>query len=343
VVGVPVAEARGDQDLHRPAEQIGARVAEQLLGLRVDQDHPPLVVDDDHRVGRRLEQVAELRLHLLAVGDVADRGGDQRRLLGLHRREADLGRELAAVLAAAEELEPSRHRPRLRLAEVPGPAPRVHGAELLRHQDLDRLAQQLVAPVAEQLLGLMVDEVDDAVGVDDDHRVRGRFEEAAKPGLQRALLAQPLELGDVLLVGHHEARVALRPGHDAHRHVDVDERAVLAAAHGFEHDAAPAQRLVEHGARLGDAVGGDDELVEQAVDDFRWRVAEDRLGPAVPEEHLSLRRQRDQRVRRFLDQLDREGVLTGSPLVAHRTFPPIDHPPLRRARGHRYRCHHAAP
>ena len=61
-------------------------------------------------VGRRLEQAAELVLGRLALGDVADRGGDQRALLGLERAQADLDRELAAVLAQREQLEPGAHR-----------------------------------------------------------------------------------------------------------------------------------------------------------------------------------------------------------------------------------------
>jgi hypothetical protein len=52
------AKARRNQRLDRVAEQLVATVAEELLGLRVDQRDAALSIDDHHRVGRRFDQTA---------------------------------------------------------------------------------------------------------------------------------------------------------------------------------------------------------------------------------------------------------------------------------------------
>ena len=52
-------EALGHQHFDRLAEQFLARIAKQLLGLGIDQHDRPGLVDDDHRIGRRLQESAE--------------------------------------------------------------------------------------------------------------------------------------------------------------------------------------------------------------------------------------------------------------------------------------------
>ena len=44
-------------------------------------------------------------------------------------------------------------------------------AKSLRHQQFDRLAEQLLAPIFEHLLGLRVDQFDASLGIHDHHRV----------------------------------------------------------------------------------------------------------------------------------------------------------------------------
>ena len=60
VVAVLLQEARGDQDLDRPADDLLPAIAEQHLDLRVHQDDDAVAVDHDHRVGGSLEQPAEV-------------------------------------------------------------------------------------------------------------------------------------------------------------------------------------------------------------------------------------------------------------------------------------------
>ena len=182
VAGVPAAETLGDQHLDRPAEQLAPRIPEQPLGLGVHQDDLALAIDDDHGVRCGLQQPAELRLHPLAIGDVTDGGGgDEDALLRVHGREADLCRELRAVLAHALEIQPCSHRPRARLREVAASVAWMSGPVALRDEDLDRLAEELVAGVPEEPLGLAVDEHDPAVLADDHQRIGGRLHQPPEP------------------------------------------------------------------------------------------------------------------------------------------------------------------
>ena len=57
-----LAETLGDEQLDVAADELGARVAEQRLRASVDELDNPASVDNDDRVGRALEQTAELLL-----------------------------------------------------------------------------------------------------------------------------------------------------------------------------------------------------------------------------------------------------------------------------------------
>jgi hypothetical protein len=62
VAGVSGPETLGDQHLHGLPEQRVAVVAEEPFGLPVHQQHLAACVDDDHRVGSGLQQLAEVPL-----------------------------------------------------------------------------------------------------------------------------------------------------------------------------------------------------------------------------------------------------------------------------------------
>ena len=77
----------------------------------------PALVDHHHRIGRRLDDLAEALLEPLARGDVDDGRQHHRALVGLDRIQADFDRELAAVLLQAEQIATGAHRPRVRIDE----------------------------------------------------------------------------------------------------------------------------------------------------------------------------------------------------------------------------------
>ena len=100
------AEPRGDQHLHMLAQHLGAVVAENLLGLRVDHFDQAAGVDHHDRIRRGLHHTAEPgvpRLRLAALGDVARdlRVSDQLAVIAADRLHHHVGPEAAAILAHA--------------------------------------------------------------------------------------------------------------------------------------------------------------------------------------------------------------------------------------------------
>ena len=168
------------------AQQFVAAVAELFFCLDVQQDDLAGLVDHDHGIGRRLEQAAILLFHLqkvlfggLANADVADRGRHQDARRAVARAEHDLDGEFAAVLAAARQFDAGADL----LGQRIGLAARGVGDQPLgeaRRDDVrDLLAQQLVAAIAELLLGLDVQKNNLACLVDDNHGIGRRFEQLA--------------------------------------------------------------------------------------------------------------------------------------------------------------------
>lgn len=89
------------------------------------------------------------------------------------RREADLDRDLPTIAMQRGQLQLAPHRPNSRRLEEPRPVPLVALSQLRWNQHLDRLADELLATVAQQRLHLRVDP-DDPSPLIDDHRRVGR-------------------------------------------------------------------------------------------------------------------------------------------------------------------------
>ena len=178
----PLGEALRDDVRDRLADELVTAVAELLLGLDVEQDDLAMPVHHHHRIGGRFEQAAVAGLGGLPRADVADGRGDEDALGALERAEHDLDRELAAVPALGDELDPGADllgQGVGRRAQVVGDDPL---GEAFRDDVGDRLADELVTAVAELLLGLDVEQHDLAMPVHHHHRIGGRFEQAAVAG-----------------------------------------------------------------------------------------------------------------------------------------------------------------
>ena len=109
----------------------------------------------------------------VALGNITNHAGHQQALPSLERAQTHLGRKLAAVLATSHQRVTSTDRARARGGGVAGAMLHMARAQLLGQQQVDRLAKQLVAPVAKQQLGLVVDDHNLALAVDDYDRVGG--------------------------------------------------------------------------------------------------------------------------------------------------------------------------
>ena len=139
----------------------------------------------------------------LAVGDVANRAGDQPPVIGLDGAQADLDREFALVLAQAVEFQAGAHRAHLGVGEVLAALLRMFATKTRRHQHIHRVAQQLGAGVAEELLGLCVDQHDAPVLACQHHRVGRGFEQRAEPRVSFLAVG---EAGRLFLTERQRAR-----------------------------------------------------------------------------------------------------------------------------------------
>ena len=106
-------------------------------------------------MGNRIDEALQILMRTLEVlhpqlsGYVPDGRGDEDALVGVDRGQGDLGREGAGIAATPGERHARAHRPVPRVSDVPGPVPRVDGAGGVGDQDLDGLADKLLALVAE--------------------------------------------------------------------------------------------------------------------------------------------------------------------------------------------------
>src|SRR5205085_817305 len=116
--------------------------------LRVHEDDAPKSVHDDHRIGRRLEEVAEFVLCLSTLSNVTDRTRDEDTLFCQEGAQADLDRKLGAVLSQTIELERRAHRANSRVRKEVCSMSRVLFSKPLRNEHLHPLANHLLASVS---------------------------------------------------------------------------------------------------------------------------------------------------------------------------------------------------
>ena len=160
MVTVSTPKALGHQCLDWLAQEVLARVLEEPLCLRVEDDHLAFAIDDDDRVGCGFEETSKPLLDFPPCRGVPDDADDQSTRLGLQRAQADLDGELAAVLAAPGEFSAFPHGTGVGLVKIVVAVPGMVLAEPLRNQSLDRHAEQLLTGVTEQSLGKLVDDDD---------------------------------------------------------------------------------------------------------------------------------------------------------------------------------------
>ena len=153
--------------------------------------------------------------------------------------------------------------------------------------------------VAEQLLGLRVDEHDVAVAVDDHDGVRRRLEQAPELRLAGLQLAQAPEHRRVTLAdGDHRFVLG-----SMHHHLDGNQHAVLAPANGFYGDRTALRDLAQADRRLRrGASSGTVRSAHPPADSLFRRVAEHRLCTAIPGQNPALLRYRQQRIRRHIQK-----------------------------------------
>src|SRR5581483_9650264 len=70
VGGMPVSKSFGRQQFDLLPKEFFALISKQLFYLGIDQNHPPVAVDNHHRIRRSFQESAELLLCPLPLRDV---------------------------------------------------------------------------------------------------------------------------------------------------------------------------------------------------------------------------------------------------------------------------------
>ncbi len=168
VTRVADAKALGNQHLQRLAEQFRARIAEQRLRVAIDESDLAAAVCHEHRVGRRLHHQAKALLGPFTLADVDDRCDGEETCDGLDGVQADLDGNLGAVLVQTEQIAARTHGTRLWSDKEARHVRRMVMPETGGHQQLELLTYQLGTGVAEQRLGIAIDQCDAPIGVRHD-------------------------------------------------------------------------------------------------------------------------------------------------------------------------------
>jgi len=126
---------------------------------------------------------AEAFFQNFACGEVDYSGEDHGALGGLDGAETYLYRNLGAVFEQGYEVAAAAHGARFRLVEKGGVVVAVAGAEALRDDDFQGLAEDFGVGIAEQVLELGVDHVDEPGGVDHEERGGGGIDDGTEQGV----------------------------------------------------------------------------------------------------------------------------------------------------------------
>ncbi len=123
---------------------------------------------------------AQPPLGSLAMADIDDHRLYQLFVAAAQGRQTDLHRQRAAVTVKTEQLAVAAHPSRLGMFRIALSQASVRVAQCLRQQQLDRLAEQFLARVTEQQLGLPIDHHDAALRVDQDEGIGRGFHDVAE-------------------------------------------------------------------------------------------------------------------------------------------------------------------
>ena len=127
-----------------------------------------------------LVQCLQLCFSLLALGDVTYRAGDQHAILGFNRAETDLHRKFPACPGEAEQFSFCTHGTGSRVTEESLHLPGVLFAVTLWYQLFNGLSGDFVAGITEHFFSLAIDHDDLPRCIDNNHRVRGGFEQGTE-------------------------------------------------------------------------------------------------------------------------------------------------------------------
>jgi len=136
----------------------------------------PPGVENVEQAGHGVHDLLDPVLPPAQSGDVVQGADDVQITLHIDRSEADLHPDLASVATNGDQLAARSHAACRRLRGKLDPMLRVSRSQALGNEDLHRLPDELLPPVAEHRHGRFVDERDPAGPVHDHNRLGNRLE-----------------------------------------------------------------------------------------------------------------------------------------------------------------------
>lgn len=177
------------------AQHFVPRIAEQALGGGIEGVDGAAFVDGNDGVHRRLHDGGKSRALLiqrilgpLAPGDVMHRS---QYIAVFQRTQADIRRELAAVLAQAVQLNPAVHDAAVGVCRIVLALRDMGGAKTRWNQAFDRQREQFGPRIAEQRFGGRVGQHDASARIGDKHGIGCRFQQPQQAFLFLAFYESP--------------------------------------------------------------------------------------------------------------------------------------------------------
>ena len=192
------AKAFRNDVLHLLPYELIAAVSELLLGLKIQKNDFSALVHHHHRIGSCFQQPAVPALHLLqmlfrilALADIRDHAENQKAFTRVDRVQGHLDGKFAPILAPPEQIAARPHGARRGMGREAVAMQNVLPAQSLRHENVDRLTDQLAARVIEQPLDRAVEQYDLAGAIDHHHAGRAGFNRQSEQLLAFAQIGGP--------------------------------------------------------------------------------------------------------------------------------------------------------
>ena len=173
-------QVRGNQHCHGAPDHLFCFVPEESFGARIPTHYSSIHGFADNGIVGSLDHGGQVRspfVGLFALGDVTNEAGDQGLPARLQVAETDVNGKLRTIFAPAVQLQPCTRWAAHRVPEVGGAIFRMPAPGAPGQQHFHLLSQQLFARVAEQPLGLGIDQNDPAILPGYHNGIRRAFED----------------------------------------------------------------------------------------------------------------------------------------------------------------------
>src|SRR5262245_38187398 len=312
-------------------DHLSGFVTEDLLYRRIDEEDAAVLACGEDDIRGRLGDPAVTILDFAQgahdpppLADLADDAHHQDSVFGLYPPSGDLRLKLppGAIDQNGFELFARAEVPSVRIGAGLILRIAAHDGDGLRpprRQSVHALAQKLVAPVAEQLFGLRVDQRDPALLIGHDDRVGRELHHLLKPRPRRdQVVDQAAVFAHVARDGQHARDLVLFVVHQSERKADRNRLAVHRADLDFEVGQTAGRGNLHQLPRRGRYRVRTADDGQGAAEDRAFQTPEQRggrrIGPGHPPRTIGQKYRLGHRRNDLLEEVSRLGYLSRAAL-----------------------------